>query len=387
MGDIFRMYSEEYLSKHKLTKKQYSVIRSIRDCRTVANGYHLDLCDNCGHIEQSYNSCRDRHCPKCQGISQRKWIAARIKDILPVPYYHVVFTLPHFLNDLASYNKRFFYELLMACSSETLLAFGRDTKWLGGEIGFYGILHTWGQTLWPHVHVHYIVAGGALSNDGKWIKPKHDDKFLFPVHALSKVFRGKFIHALKQALCEHKITLPEALSHLSDPHQIEHWIDQLVARNWVVYCKRPFADAPSVVRYIGRYTHRVAISNNRIIDVSNRQVRFLYKNYKASRTVWLQMTIKAQEFIRRFIWHVLPDRFHKIRHYGFLANGRSKKKIQYIRSLLDVPIPERPEQTDIVNCPVCQKGMLAPFMIATKQFCRLLRRFYIAKPSMAYDTS
>ena len=388
VGDIFRLYLEEYLLKHKLAKKQYKVMRSIRDCRTAANGYHLDLCDNCGHMEQSYNSCRDRHCPKCQGISQRKWIAARMEDILPVPYYHVVFTLPHFLNDLISYNKRYFYELLMSCSSETLLSFGRDTKWLGGEIGFYGILHTWGQTLWPHVHVHYIVVGGALSDDGQWIEPKHNNKFLFPVHALSKVFRGKFIQGLKACLYDHQIDLPRTLSHLSDPQQIEHWINQLVARSWVAYCKRPFTDAPSVVGYIGRYTHRVAISNNRIIDITNNQVRFLYKNYKASRTVWLQMTIKTEEFIRRFVWHVLPNRFHKIRHYGFLANGKCKEKIKYIRALLNVKASAKTDAKDrILNCPACQKGMLAPILIATKYACRMMSRFYIANPRMAYDTS
>jgi hypothetical protein len=311
-----------------------------------------------------------------------------MQDILPVPYYHIVFTLPHFLNEIISYNKRLVYELLMACSSETLLAFGRDSKWLGGEIGFYGILHTWGQTLWPHVHVHYIVSGGALSQAGQWLEPKHNDKFLFPVHALSKVFRGKFIQGFKVAHQRQQIVLPSSLSHLADPQRFERWIDRLVARNWVVYCKRPFDDAQSVIRYIGRYTHRVAISNNRIIDITNSHVRFLYKNYKASRSAWLQMTVKAEEFIRRFIWHVLPNRFHKIRHYGFLANGKCKEKVKYIRALLNA---RASVQTDIkhttINCPVCRKGMLAPILIATKHACRRLRRFNIAKPHMAYDTS
>ncbi len=216
----------------------------------------------------------------------------------------------------------------------------------------------------------------------------HDDKFLFPVHALSKVFKGKFIQALKTALYSNQIELPEALLHLSDPHRIEQWIDQLVARNWVVYCKKPFADASSVIRYIGRYTHRVAISNNRIIDIDNKQIRFLYKNYKASSIVWLEMTIKAEEFIRRFIWHVLPNQFHKIRHYGFLANGRCKEKVKHIRTLLGATMPTQLEQGDSsLNCPVCQKGRLAPILIATKKACWVLSRFYIAKPRMAYDTS
>ncbi|MEJ2158277.1 MAG: IS91 family transposase [Desulfobacteraceae bacterium] len=388
VADIFRLYSEEYLADHRITKKQYNVIRRIRDCRTEANGYHIDQCDSCGHIEQSFNSCRDRHCPKCQGISQRKWIESRLEDILPVPYYHVVFTLPHFLNEVISYNKRLVYELLMGCSSETLLAFGQDSQWLGGEIGFYGILHTWGQTLWPHVHVHYIVPGGALSDDNQWIEPKHDDKFLFPVHSLSKVFRGKFIERFKAAHHGQKIVLPDTLSHLSDPQCFERWIDQLVARNWVVYCKRPFADAPSVVRYIGRYTHRVAISNNRIVDITDNKVRFLYKDYKASRIVWLQMTLQAKEFIRRFIWHVLPNRFHKIRHYGFLANGKCKEKVQYIRTLLNAKTSAVADEDDTpTNCPVCRKGLLAPILIVTKHAQRMLSRFYIANPRMVYDTS
>ena len=276
----------------------------------------------------------------------------------------------------------------MGCSSETLLVFGQDPKWLGGEIGFYGILHTWGQTLWPHVHVHYIVAGGALSDNGRWIEPKHNDKFLFPVHALSKVFRGKFIQRLKAAHHGQQIVLPDKLSHLFDPQHFERWIDQLVARNWVVYCKRPFADATSVVRYIGRYTHRVAISNNRIVDITDNKVRFLYKDYRASRLVWLHMTVKAKEFIRLFIWHVLPNRFHKIRHYGFLANGKCKEKVKYIRTLLNSKASVVDDgYDDTTHCPVCRKGVLAPILIVTKRAYRMLSRFYIANPRMAYDTS
>jgi len=388
VADIFRLYGQDYLSKNKLTRRQYAVMSAVQNCRTASYGYHVDQCSACGHIEQAFNSCRDRHCPKCQGISRKKWIDARLKDILPVPYYHAVFTLPHFLNNVISYNKRVIYELLLSSSSETLLTFGRDTKWLGGEIGFYGILHTWGQTLWPHVHVHYVVAGGALSDGGRWIKPEHDDKFLFPVHALSKVFRGKFIQGLKAAFACDRLKLPQRLSHLSAEDRFEHWIDQLVSRNWVVYCKRPFADAASVVRYIGRYTHRVAISNNRIIDVKNNDIRFLYKDYKASRVTWRQIALKSDEFIRRFIWHVLPNRFHKIRHYGFLANGRCRSKLKQIREILSSKAQDQftPDES-VAMCPNCGKGELSPVMILRRIGYRVFCRFFVANPCMAYDTS
>lgn len=388
VADIIRLYAEQYLSKHKLAKKQYAVMSAIRNCRTAAYGYHIDQCDSCGHTEQAFNSCRDRHCPKCQGVSRKKWTDARIKDILPVPYYHVVFTLPHLLNKMIAYNKRVIYELFLSSSSDTLLTFGRDPKWLGGEVGFYGVLHTWGQSLWPHVHVHYIVAGGALSLDGRWIRPAYNNKFLFPVHALSKVFRGKFIQGLKFAYYNNRLKLSGQIANLSIKENFERWIDRLVARNWVAYCKRPFADAQSVVRYIGRYTHRVAISNNRIVEIKDNKVRFLYKDYKASRLIWRLMSLNSQEFIRRFIWHVLPNRFHKIRHYGFLANGRCKKKIRQIRSILNADTPDQPRSADQPQaCPVCDKGRLSLMVIVQRAGYCVLNRFFIAKPRMAYDTS
>ena len=388
VADIFRLYSEQYFSHNKASKRQHSVITSIINCRTAALGYHLDQCDNCGHIDQEYNSCRNRHCPKCQGISRKKWVDARLKDILPVAYYHVVFTLPHFINDLISYNKKLIYELLLSKSSETLLTFGRDPKWLGGQIGFYGVLHTWGQTLWPHVHVHFVVAAGAITDDGQWLEPKFkDSEFLFPVHALSKVFRGKFIEGLKAAYHTGDLQLAGQLSHLTCNNRFEHWIDQLVARNWVVYCKKPFADAQSVVRYVGRYTHRVAISNNRIMDIQNDKVRFLYKNYKDSRLTWQQIVITAEEFIRRFIWHVLPKGFHKIRHYGFLSNGRSKAMIETIRKLLNVKAPDNNDTEDcLTKCPVCKKGELLPVLNINRMAKVAFAGYFVQKDKMLYDT-
>lgn len=388
VADILRLYGEQYLAKNKVSDRQYAVISSIKNCRTPALGYHIDQCNNCGHLEQEYNSCRDRHCPKCQGISRKKWVDARLNEILPVPYYHVVFTLPHFLNDLISYNKKLIYELLLSKSSDTLLTFGRDPRWLGGEIGFYGVLHTWGQTLWPHVHAHFVVPAGALTDNGQWVEPKFkDNDFLFPVHALSKVFRGKFIEGLKAAYYKGELELAGQLSQLSIEDRFERWIDQLVNRNWVVYCKRPFADAESVVRYVGRYTHRVAISNNRIIDIKESNVRFLYKDYKASRLTWQQMVLTADEFIRRFVWHVLPKGFHKIRHYGFLSNGRSKAMIEMIRSLLNAKCPDCNDTEALLpKCPVCEKGELLPILNIGRTIRVAFAGFFAQKYKIMYDT-
>lgn len=342
---------------------------AIEGCRTGDYGYHVDQCDTCGNTETDYNSCRDRHCPKCQGISRRKWVDERLKDILPVAYYHAVFTLPHDIIPVARYNKRLIYDLLLSSSSDTLLTFGRDPRWLGGEIGFYGILHTWGQTLWIHPHVHYIVPGGALTSEGKWIEAPFKDKFLFPVRALSKVFRGKFIEGLKNAYTEGKLAIPPDLEEINRGDLFEQWIDSLVSKNWVVYCKPPFGDASQVIKYIGRYTHRVAISNQRIIGIKDGQVDFWYKDYASDRVSWRQMSLDCMEFVRRFLLHVLPNGYHKIRHYGFLANGRCKQRLAKIRKLMrtDVPDESKPTTDDIrPKCTACKIGRLHPIRIINR---------------------
>lgn len=345
-----------------MTARQHKVMNAITHCRTAKYGYHIDQCDRCGHRQEEYNSCRDRHCPKCQGIARKKWVAHRIENILPVAHYHVVFTLPHLLHDIVCHNRRLIYNLLFESSAATLLTFGRDPKWLGGEIGFYGVLHTWGQTLWQHPHVHYIVPGGGLSKDGRWVEPPHRGKFLFPVHALSKVFRGKFIEGLKKAYAQGDLTLPEACEDL----QFQRFLDSVVARNWVVYCKPPFGDAEEVVRYIGRYTHRVAISNHRIEELGHEKVRFRYKDYRRQHAGWREMTLVPHEFIRRFLWHVLPCRFHKIRHYGFLANGRCKSKVAAIREHLkdrESAVAESADDDTGIMCPECGEGKVRPLAI------------------------
>jgi len=373
LADIFRKYGDEYRARHKLSPKQHSVMFDIENCRTSTLGYHVNVCSECDHTEHAYNSCRNRHCPKCQGVTQRKWVRARLANILPIPYYHVVFTLPHKIFPISLYNRKIFYDLLFDCAAQTLLQFGKDPRHLGALIGFYGILHTWGGQLWQHLHMHFIVSGGGLNSKGQWVEPKrYRGRFLFPVLALSKVFRGKFIQGLKTAFYDNQLTFPDDYVHLKDSRNFESWLDTLVAQDWVVYTKRPFAGPEEIVRYIGRYTHRVAISNARLISMKDGHVRFKYKNYrkKSSRGHrWEEMRLSAEEFIRRFLMHVLPEKFHRIRHYGFLANGRCREAIKKIRRQLAdhaFPVENSDEEFTGIKCPVCQKGIMISILAVTR---------------------
>jgi len=368
VADIFRNYGDRYRASHKLSGKQQAVKFDIEHCRHSYFGYHVDICDHCGHSEHFANSCRNRHCPKCQGIAQRQWVNARLNDLLPIPYYHVTFTLPHMLNPLVGYNRDLIYNLLFDGAAETLLQFGRDPKWLGALIGFYGILHTWGGKLWQHLHLHFIVSGGGLSEDGRWVRSKYKGKFIFPVKALSQVFRGKFIEGLKKAHADGRLVLPTGLRHLKNAGQFENFVDALVARNWVVFAKRPFAGPEKVVRYIGRYTHRIAISNRRLIKIEDDRVYFHYKDYRDDGK-WKQCHLEAEVFVKRFLMHVLPSGFHRIRHYGFLSNGRCKAMVARIRKLLsgedalDQLKHKVVEDHVGVICQVCEKGSLTPIWI------------------------
>lgn len=364
VADIFRQYGKAYRTRHKLTRKQHQVMWSITHCRTDRMGYHVDQCNQCGYTEEAFNSCRDRHCPKCQGAARHKWVNSRLEQALPVFYYHSIFTLPHELIPLAAYNRRLIFNLLFDSSAQTLLTFGRDPQWLGGEIGFYGVLHTWGQTLWPHPHVHFIVPGGAIVKDGRWINAPHCSRFLFPVKALSKVFRGKFIDGLKKAYDEGGLILPD--DELADARCFELWLGQLASRKWVVYCKSPLKKPDQVVRYIGRYTHRVAISNHRLISIDQKKIRFRYKDYKKNRIRWQEMTLDAPEFIRRFLWNVLPAGFHKIRHYGFMTNCRCREWIAHIKNLLSTDDSDKTTVTEgnsAPTCPKCKTGDLISLFI------------------------
>lgn len=312
--DIFAAHGEQYRQMHRLSIVQHKAMNSIQNCRTERLGGHLDVCPRCGDTKPSYNSCRNRHCPKCQTLSKERWIDARKADLLNVGYFHVVFTVPQELNPFIYENQRQCYNLLFHCAAETLKELALDEKHLGAQIGLTAVLHTWGQNLSFHPHIHCIVPAGGLKKSGFWVNSKK--KFFLPVKAMSRKFRGKFLAILKQQFS----SIPQAL--LNDGYNKE----------WVVYCKPPFKTAACVVEYLGRYTHRVAISNNRILMLENGQVSFKWRDYRDS-SRWKVMTIAAGEFIRRFLMHILPPRFMKIRHFGFLSSRGKQAKLPLCKRL------------------------------------------------------
>lgn len=307
--DVFRVYGEEYRQTHNLSLMQHKVMNAILNCRTAFLGGHLDHCPNCGYEKPSYNSCRNRHCPKCQAFSKERWIYARKADLLNVGYFHVVFTVPQELNGLIYQNQRECYNLFFRSVAETLQELAADKKYLGATIGHTAVLHTWGQNLCFHPHIHCIVPSGGLTALGKW-RPSRK-KFFLPVRVLSRKFRGKFLALLKQQF----------------PNVDQNVLNTCYGKEWVVYCKPPFKDAACVVEYLGRYTHRIAISNNRILKSENGQVIFKWRDYRDG-SRWKEMTLSVDEFIRRFLMHVLPSGFTKIRHYGFLSSRGKQKKLK-----------------------------------------------------------
>jgi hypothetical protein len=368
LADIVREHGEAFRRVHALTPDQHAVLRAIERCRTAALGGHLDVCLACGRAEPSYNSCRNRHCPKCQSLTQARWIAGRLARILPTHYFHVVFTLPAPLRSLLRRNSRTIFDMLFAAASETLLELGRDPKWLGAELGVTAVLHTWTRKLTLHPHVHCIVTGGGLTADGaEWRSSKRN--FLFPVHVLGALMRGKMCAKLRAAHDHGRLDLgPEPV----DPEGMSFLLDGLQRCNWVVYAKRPFGGAEHVVRYLGRYTHRIGISNQRLVSLQDGKVAFRTKNGKA-------ITLAAHDFLARFVQHVLPSGFVKIRHYGLMAPSHATTRLVVARALLssarrstpiDAPTPpavdaELPWQQllrqltgiDVRRCSVC--GALA----------------------------
>jgi hypothetical protein len=355
LADIFRSHGESYRRTHFLPASQRKVMRAVSVCRTQELGGHLKQCDTCGFEHPSYNSCRNRHCPKCQSLAKAKWLEKQTSELLPVGYFHLVFTLPHELNRLILANKKILLALLFKAVSETLLEFGQ--RRLGGTVGIIAVLHTWDQTLKDHFHLHCLIPAGALAFDhSRWIGARRN--FLFPVKALSLVFRGKFLDLLKQA-CE-KGRIETASERLQE----------LRKKNWVVYAKKPFGSPQTVLDYLGRYTHRVALSNDRILKVYNDQVTLSYRDRKdgdRKKTI----TLDAHEFIRRFLLHVLPEGFMRIRHFGFLANRAKKHALPQCRKLLGLnpALPQLPQKSardllreltgiDISRCPCCQKGTM-----------------------------
>jgi len=302
----------------------------------------VDVCEKCGHIRISYNSCRNRHCPKCQALAKERWIQDRKADLLPVPYFHVVFTLPEMLRPLALRNQKVIYNLMFKAASETLTQLAADPKHLGARIGFTAILHTWSQTLIDHPHLHCIVTGGGLSENGKkWISSGED--FFIHVNVLSRLFRGKLLAFLRNAYQDDQLRFPGQIAPLGDTASFKTLVDNLYQKEWNVYCKPPFGTAQQVIAYLGRYTHRVAISNDRIVKLEDGQVTFRYRDWADGNKTKL-MTLSAFEFIRRFLLHILPEGFVKIRHYGILSNRNKATKLRRCRQLLGASIHNEQEK-------------------------------------------
>ena len=375
IADIFRLYWKDYQFSNLVTPRQYKVVYDILNCRTGSFGYSISACDSCGHTEIFPNSCRNSHCPKCQGNKRMEWVDARIDDLLPVPYYHSVFTLPNSIFPFCLYNQKIVYDLLIHSAAETLQQFGLDPKWLGGKIGIIMVLHTWGQQLPVHPHVHCMIPGGAYDEkECEWVWPKYEkDNFLFPVHALSKVFRGKFICGLKEAFYKGNLDFPGDLEPLQNQGRFEAWLNDMVSTNWVVYSKAPFGGPEDVVRYVGRYTHRVAISSSRIISIGNGIIRFTFKNYKKINEVdnysdiWEEIGLTADEFIRRFLHHVLPLNFHRIRYFGFLGTCKKALRQEILEYLVfeeETGLPEiTTEPYAGMPCSKCEDGIYVPIVI------------------------
>jgi len=338
LADIFRQHGEAYRQSHPLPRHQLRLMRAIEICRTATLGGHVDECGQCGQRLISYNSCRNRHCPKCGSLARARWLHRRRGELLPVPYFHVVFTLPALIADLALQNKKALYDLLFQISSETLLTIARDPNHLGAELGFFGILHTWGQNLLHHPHIHYVIPGGGIGPDHDcWVACQPE--FFLPVRVLSAYFRRRFLEALEKLFHKGQLQFTGTLAHLCEPEAFAQYLAPLRHTDWVVYAKPPFGGPPQVLEYLGRYTHRVAISNHRLVSLEDGQVTFRWKDYRHEQRPCL-MTLDADEFIRRFLLHALPDGFQRIRFGGFFANRHRRSKLALIGQLLAHPVTE-----------------------------------------------
>ncbi|HEY5525693.1 MAG TPA: IS91 family transposase [Clostridium sp.] len=364
--DIFLKYSTEYLNKHKLTLPQLKAMSAIKKCRTSHLGGHIDECGSCGNIQISYNSCRNRHCPKCQNLAKERWIEKQKSNLLNIGYFHLVFTIPDTLNLMVYQNQKELYTILFKAVAETLAELASDKKYLGAKLGFTSILHTWGQNLMHHPHIHCIVPGGGLSSIGKWIPSRK--KFFIPVKVLSRKFRGKYLYYLKKLYYQNKLEFHGSQENLLNKIAFEKLLFSLYSKEWIVYCKPPFKNASYVVEYLGRYTHRVAISNTRIVSIENDNVTFKWHDYKDNSKYKL-MTISSEEFIRRFLIHILPSGFMKIRHYGFLGNRNKLTQLKTCKQLTNTPIILKEKLSalqliqkitgrDLSKCPRCGSDKL-----------------------------
>src|SRR5271155_3731397 len=364
VADIFRRHGEAFRQAHAghLGGVERRIMGAITACRTAVLGGHVEQCDDCGATRIAYNSCPNRHCPKCQGLGRAQWLAERQAELLPAPYFHVVFTLPVPVGEIAFQNKAIVYAILFRAAAETLATIAADPRHLGAKLGMTMVLHTWGQTLLHHPHIHCVVPGGGPSLDGtRWVACRPG--FFLPVRVLSRLFRRLFLDELRAAFEVGELGFFGALAGLAEPGAFPRRLRELRRVEWVVYAKPPFGGPAQVLAYLGRYTHRVAISNARLVSVTDEHVAFRWKDYRRDGKAKI-MTLEPFEFIRRFLLHALPDGFHRIRHYGFLANGRRAAMLAFCRSLLDMPSPSAEQVEDVVpprapeRCPCCGGVMI-----------------------------
>jgi Putative transposase/Transposase zinc-binding domain len=387
VADVFRTYGDDFLARwgHVLSRPQRKAFDDIRACRTAALGGHVHQCDQCGHCAISYNSCRNRSCPKCQAMARAQWLAEREAELLPVEYFHVVFTLPQQIARLALQNARRIYRILFRAVAETLLTIAADPQHLGAAIGFLAVLHTWGQNLHLHPHIHCVVPGGGISPDNsRWIPcRKYRKSFFLPVKVLSRFFRKRFLIHLRRAFQKGKLQFHGQLEFLAQPAAFEALCQKAGQVDWVVYAKRPFGGPEQALKYLARYTHRIAISNRRLLSMEDGRVTFEWKDYAAGNQT-KTMTLEVVEFIRRFLLHVLPSGFVHIRHFGFLANRIRKQKLALCRSLLAAPQAVSEPNADspgshdstieeqFRRCPVCKTGRLIVMQVLTAAACACL---------------
>jgi hypothetical protein len=391
LGDIFRLHGPAYLTTFgdSLSHEQKQALRAIGVCRTPALGGHVDQCDRCGYRKISYCSCRNRHCPKCHERARAQWLEQRAAELLPVEYFHVVFTLPQRLAPLALQNQRLIYGILFRAAAETLTRIAGDPRHLGARIGFLAVLHTWGQNLNHHPHLHCVVPGGGIALDQRrWISCRQ--QFLFPVKVLSRLFRAKFVAYLKTAFRDGKLGFHGELKSLSERRNFVEWLSPVAGTEWVVYAKPPFGGPRQVLKYLARYTHRVAISNQRLISLENNRVTFRWKNYARGNQP-ATVTLQAVEFVRRFLLHVLPRGFVKVRHFGLLANRGRRRNLALCRKLLVASssardfhpahdrLADQMETDQRDRCPRCRAGhmrrleTLLPQPLATALFHAAIR--------------
>jgi hypothetical protein len=380
LADILRLYGEEYRGSHSVSYEQIKAMHHIRVCRTAELGGHVEQCSECGFERIAYNSCRDRHCPKCQTLVKEQWLNDRKAELIPCGYFHLVFTLPHELNPIILCNKRICLQILFTAVSETLQAFAKDPQWrLEGQLGFIAVLHTWSQTLMDHFHLHCLIPAGALSlAKDRWVPTRNS--YLFRIESLEKEFNKRYLRYLKKAYRNQELIFPGNTARFKSQQAFVQLVKSLAKAQWIAYAKPPFAGPEQMLEYLGRYTHRVAISNNRIRSIDNGKVTFTYRDRKRNNET-REMTLGADEFIRRFLLHILPRGFMKIRYFGFLSHKNKKQAVELIRNLIDPDalLPEKTKETiaemmlrltatDITCCPECKKGKMKKIKELTKHY-------------------